>query len=94
MKRIHDSEGEIVSTKLEVLKKLDENEKGIKEFGVSRFGLAGAWANGDPNPSGNVEVFVELEMACLDHCVDLKDYLEKILCRRVNLLVTETSMHH
>lgn len=80
-----------MSTKQDVLALLEKHDAEIKKFGVSRMGLAGAWANGNPNPGGNVELFVELEMACLDHCVDLKDYLEEILGRRVNLLVSEAA---
>jgi predicted nucleotidyltransferase len=56
------------------------------EFGVSKIGLFGSYAKGNPNETSDVDIIVEFERPIGLRFVDLVDYLENLLGRQVDVL--------
>lgn len=56
------------------------------EFGVSRIGLFGSFAAGRPDASSDVDLLVEFDRPIGFRFVELAEYLENLLERRVDLL--------
>ena|ERR671919_2322660 len=58
----------------------------VAEFGVSKIGLFGSYAKGQSDETSDVDIVVELERPIGFRFVDLVDYLENLLGRRVDVL--------
>ena len=56
------------------------------EFGVSRIGLFGSYATGHFGKSSDVDIVVEFERPIGFRFVELVDYLENLLGRKVDVL--------
>ena len=56
------------------------------EFGVSKIGLFGSYAKGQFDESSDVDLVVEFERPIGFRFVELVDYLENLLGRRVDVL--------
>lgn len=56
------------------------------EFGVSKIGLFGSYAKGNPNETSDVDIIVEFERPIGLRFVDLVEYLENLLGRQVDVL--------
>ena len=56
------------------------------EFGVSRIGLFGSYAKGQSDETSDVDIIVEFERPIGFRFVELVDYLEKLLGRKVDVL--------
>lgn len=56
------------------------------EFGVSRIGLFGSYAKGQPDATSDIDIVVELEQPLGFRFFDLVDYLEAVLGQRVDVL--------
>ena len=78
-------------TSEEVLRKIKENRDKIKRFGVKRIGLFGSYARGKQRVESDVDIVVEFEKgkATLDNFLDLTEYLEKFLGKKIDLLTKE-----
>jgi predicted nucleotidyltransferase len=63
----------------------------IKEFGVEQIGYFGSFANGDYREDSDVDILVAFNRKIGWKFFDLKDYLESIIGRKVDL-VTERSI--
>jgi predicted nucleotidyltransferase len=74
----------------EVLKQLEVHRDAIKAHGVRRLGLFGSYARGEPSPRSDLDFVVEFETKSFDAYMDLKDYLEGLLGRRVDLVISDT----
>lgn len=57
-----------------------------REFGIRRIGLFGSFARGEPGESSDVDVVVEIEKPIGLRFVELVDYLEGLLGRKVDVL--------
>ncbi|HZA29490.1 MAG TPA: nucleotidyltransferase family protein [Gammaproteobacteria bacterium] len=74
-------------TRDEVVKLLQEKHPYlVAEFGVSKIGLFGSYAKGQSDETSDVDIVVELERPIGFRFVDLVDYLENLLGRRVDVL--------
>jgi predicted nucleotidyltransferase len=62
-----------------------------KEFGVSQIGYFGSFAKGDQHAASDLDVLVAFNKKVGWKFFDLKDYLESLLNRKVDL-VTERSL--
>jgi len=78
-------------TSEEILRKIEENKDKIKRFGVKRIGLFGSYARGEQRAESDVDIVVEFEKgkATFDNFLDLTEYLEKLLGRKVDLLTID-----
>lgn len=56
------------------------------EFGVSKIGLFGSFAKGQPKQASDVDLLVELERPIGFRFLELVDYLEAALGRKVDML--------
>lgn len=74
-------------TREEAVKLLQEKHPYlVAEFGVSKIGLFGSYAKGQSDETSDVDIVVELERPIGFRFVDLVDYLENLLGRRVDVL--------
>ena len=56
------------------------------EFGVSKIGLFGSYAKGQPDEASDIDILVEFERPIGFRFLDLVDYLEAVLGRKVDVL--------
>jgi predicted nucleotidyltransferase len=56
------------------------------EFGVSKIGLFGSYVNGQPDETSDIDILVEFERPIGFRFLDLVDYLEAVLGRKVDVL--------
>jgi predicted nucleotidyltransferase len=74
-------------TREEAVKLLQEKHPYlVAEFGVSKIGLFGSYAKGQSDETSDVDIVVEFERPIGFRFVDLVDYLENLLGRRVYVL--------
>ncbi|HHY56908.1 MAG TPA: nucleotidyltransferase [Chloroflexi bacterium] len=59
------------------------------QYGVKRIGLFGSFARGLPDSSSDIDLVVEFERPIGFKFVELAEYLELLLGRRVDLLTPE-----
>lgn len=78
-------------TKDEILRKLEENKKQIKEFGVKRTGLFGSYVRGEQKGKSDIDILVEFEEGKItfDNYMHLKFFLEDLLGYRVDLVIID-----
>jgi uncharacterized protein len=74
----------------EILKKLEKNRETIRGFGVRRLGIFGSYARGVQREDSDMDFLVEFEDATLRNYLDLKDFLEQLYHRRVDLVFADT----
>ena len=56
------------------------------EFGVRKIGLFGSYAKGQPDEASDIDILVEFERPIGFRFLDLVDYLEAVLGRKVDVL--------
>jgi predicted nucleotidyltransferase len=56
------------------------------EFGVSKIGLFGSFAKGQPDETSDIDIVVEFDRPIGYRFVDLVEYLENLLGRKVDVL--------
>lgn len=69
-----------------ILRKLEENSKKIRGFGVRRLGIFGSFARGEQTGASAMDFIVEFERATFDNYFDLKFFLEDLFGRTVDLV--------
>ncbi len=77
-------------TRERVFKTLQENREAIRGFGVRSLGLFGSIARGDPSPSSDLDFLVDFERPTFDAYMDLKELLESLFSRPVDLILAHT----
>jgi len=75
----------------DVLRKIKENREEIKKFDVIKIGLFGSYPRGEQREDSDIDIVVEFEKgkATLENFLDLAEYLEKLLGRRIDLITSE-----
>ncbi len=74
----------------EILRKLKESFPYLKkEFGIKRIGIFGSFAKGVPNEDSDIDFVVEFEKSIGLAFMDLAEYLEKIMGKKVDILTPE-----
>lgn len=75
-----------------ILKKISENMKVIRGYGVKRIGLFGSYVSGNQRPESDVDVLVEFEKGKknFDNYMGLKLFLEDLLHRKIDLVTSES----
>jgi hypothetical protein len=79
-------------TKKEILKRLRENVKKIKTFGVKKIGLFGSYLKDKQKESSDIDFIVEFEedKKTFDNFIELAFFLEEIFKKQVDLLTLES----
>jgi uncharacterized protein len=70
-----------------ILNLLQENRAAIRGFGVQRLGLFGSYARGEETEASDLDFVVEFEIKSFDAYMGLKEFLEKLFGRRVDLVM-------
>jgi len=75
-----------------ILRKISENMEVIRGYGVRRIGLFGSYALGSQKIESDVDVLVEFEKGkkTFDNYMGLKLFLEDLLNRKVDLVISES----
>jgi len=69
---------------------LEQKASEIRKFGVRRIGLFGSWVRGEGKPESDVDILVEFVHPNFDQYMELKFFLEDLLGRHVDLVLTDT----
>ena len=74
-----------------IIELINENHQEIKKFGVKHIGLFGSYGTNNQKPESDIDIIVEFKRGkkTFDNYMDLKFYLEDILCCNVDLVVKE-----
>lgn len=72
----------------EIIERIQQHEAALRRIGVRSLMLFGSQVRGDASAESDVDVLYEFEegAATLDHFVQLRDALEAMLGRRVDLV--------
>jgi uncharacterized protein len=68
---------------------LANNREAIRRFGVRRLGIFGSHAREEATEESDLDFLVEFEQATLHNYMDLKEYLEQLFGRRVDLVFAD-----
>jgi predicted nucleotidyltransferase len=72
----------------EILNRLRENERALRERGVMHAALFGSCARGDDRPDSDIDILLEIEPRAgidLFEYVGIKHYLEDLFAARVDI---------
>ncbi len=74
-------------TRTKIEQQLRENYPYLSmHYGVRKIGLFGSFVKGEPNETSDIDLVVEFERPIGLRFIELADYLEHLLGRRVDLL--------
>ncbi len=73
----------------QILEILRERRDELRSAGVKRLGLFGSAARGEATDASDLDFLVELEPKTFDSYMDVKELLERIFDRRVDLVVAD-----
>ena len=74
-------------TRDEILRAVDGNRGRLSALGVVELSLFGSYARGDAGPQSDVDFLVEFSEKSFDRYMDLKEFLQELLGRRVDLVL-------
>lgn len=86
----------VVNTKEEVLRLINENRSAIRALGVTRLGLFGSFVRGNQSAESDVDILAEFEpgMKTFDRFMELSFLLEDLFRRRVEIVTPESLSRH
>ena len=76
-------------TRDEILRRLAENRAELHRLGARRLGLFGSFARDEARADSDVDLLVDLDRHQFDRYMDLKIFLEDLLGRRVDLVLSD-----
>jgi len=78
--------------KKNILQIIQENKEEMKRFGAKRIGLFGSFAKSTHNKKSDIDILVEFSRGkkTFDNYMDLKFFLQKLLGRKVDLVIKGT----
>ena len=71
----------------EILHAIGANRARLSALGVVELALFGSHARGDAGPQSDVDFLVELSEKSFDRYMDLKEFLQELLGRNVDLVL-------
>ena len=77
---------------LQVLRKYKEKEG--RRYGISRIGVFGSYAKGKATGRSDIDIVIELETPDIFKMVHIKEELEQLLGKRVDLIRKRDGMNH
>jgi len=85
-----------VSTKSDLLRLLSKNERRLRSYDVQRLGFFGSFQRDQPTSESDVDLYVEFVpgQATFDHLMELGDFCEIILGRRVEIVTPNSLSRH
>jgi len=84
---------ETIHNKEQILTTILNNQKDIRNFGVSKIGLFGSFVRNEQNEKSDIDLIVQFEQGKKSYLkfINLSDYLENLFDKKVDLL-TEKAM--
>ena len=79
-----------MENKEQILKKIKENHDKIKSFGIKRLALFGSFGRDEARKESDLDFIVEFEHKTFDAYMGLKQYLEELFQRPVDLVLPNT----
>jgi uncharacterized protein len=74
-------------TRDDILAAIDANRDRLRDFRVTELSLFGSYARGDAGPGSDIDFVVEFERTSFDGYMGLKEFLEELFDRRVDLVI-------
>jgi predicted nucleotidyltransferase len=78
-----------VPTRASILEALDANADELHRLGAKSLALFGSLARGEGSHSSDIDLLVELQPKTFDAYMDVKLFLEKVLGRKVDLVLAD-----
>jgi hypothetical protein len=77
--------------KKNIIRSIHDNIVQIKGYGIKRIGIFGSFARSSQNNKSDIDVLVEFypEEKSFDNYMELKFFLEKLLRRKVDLVIKD-----
>ncbi len=74
-----------------ILEIIEDNRHSLKQLGVKRIGIFGSFARNTSKKNSDVDVLVEFQPGekTFDNYMDIKELLEGLLKRKVDLVIRE-----
>jgi len=76
-------------TRDDILRALSANRAELTRLGARRLGLFGSFARNEAREDSDVDLLVDLDHHSFDRYMDLKLYLEDLLGRRIDLVLSD-----
>lgn len=76
-------------TRASILATLDTHADELRRLGAKSLALFGSLARGEGSDASDIDLLVELQPKTFDAYMDVKLFLEGILCRRVDLVLAD-----
>lgn len=70
-----------------ILKKIEKEKEKIRKTGAKKIGLFGSFAKGEQKKKSDIDFLVEFDEITFDNYFDLKELLEKIFKRKIDLVI-------
>lgn len=70
-----------------IIEKIKKEKMKLKEKGVKKIGLFGSYAKGKQKQTSDIDLLVTFDKIDFDNYMDLISFLEKILKRKVDLVI-------
>lgn len=77
-------------TKNEILKKIKENQKILRQYGVTHLALFGSYAREENDQTSDIDFIVEFKKKTFDDYIGLKQSLEDLFELKVDLVLKNT----
>jgi hypothetical protein len=80
-----------MSPRTEILAKIRQHSEELRAFGARRVGLFGSFARSAQTAASDIDVLVEFRRGAktFDNYMDLKFFLERLLGRKVDLVIKD-----
>jgi uncharacterized protein len=83
-------ENSVTLTRDKVLEILQANREALSGMGVRRLALFGSMARNDGTEASDLDFLVEFERKSFDGYMNLKDFLESLFARHVDLVLADS----
>ena len=78
-----------IASRDQILATIDEHADELRNLGAKSLALFGSMARGEGSDSSDIDMLVELQSKTFDAYMDVKFFLEKILGRKVDLVLAD-----
>jgi uncharacterized protein len=80
-----------VQNKQQAFERIQSHQSALRNLGAARLGLFGSFVRGEQESNSDVDILVEFEPGKkkLHNFLDMADYLEEVMARKVDLLTWE-----
>ncbi len=78
-------------TKSQIVKIIQSNNSKIRSYGVKEIGIFGSFVRSTQNSKSDIDILVEFQKdkKLFDNYMELKFFLEKLLHRKIDLVIKE-----